>query len=177
MQTHDIGKAIGRVFLQAPQNHGLEIGRDLPAGNSQWRYRLFQVRDHQVVGRLALKWRTARQQEIAYGAQAVDVAASVHLRASGCLLGRQISGCARDEALEAQLLPTRLSQGSVDQSEVKKLQHIRNASQLGGDEVARLQVAVDQAHPMGLMEGRAGSSEEVDRAIRRQGAESLDQVL
>ncbi len=55
MQTHDIGKAIGLVFLQAPPNHGLEIGRDLQAGNSQWRDRLFQVRDHQVVRRVALE--------------------------------------------------------------------------------------------------------------------------
>ena len=135
------------------------------------------MRDHHVVRRLALERGTARQQEIAYSTQAVDVAASVHLRAAGCLLGRQISGCARDEALEAQLLPTRLSRGSVDQPKVKKLQHIRNASQLRGDEVARLQVAMDQAHPMGLLEGRAGSSEEVDRAVRRQRAERVYQLL
>ena len=67
-------------------------------------------------------------------------------------------------------------QDRLDQSEVEQLGHVVDAAPLGGEDVARLDVAVDQPGRVGLAQGVAGLAQQVDHPLRRHRAEPLDQL-
>ena len=65
----------------------------------------------------------------------------------------------------------------LHQAEVEQLDHIEDAAALAGDDVARLDVAVEQADPVGFLQGTADLAQEMDGPSGRQGTVARDQLV
>ena len=119
--------------------------------------------------------RPAGQQVVGHGPQRVDVAPLVQLPAARRLLGRHEQRRAEDLALAAQVGRAGRRRGP-DQAEVEQLGHVVHPPAPRGEDVRRLDVAVDQARRVRLAQRPADLPQQVDRPRRRQGAVALDQL-
>ena len=102
-----------------------------------------------LIGLVAVERRHAGQQVIRHRAQRIDVAAGVGFAVAQGLLGRHEQRRAGDRAFLRQVHRFGVGRQRLGQAEVEQLGHVVHAASLGGEDVARLDVAMDQPQRSG----------------------------
>ena len=129
--------------------------------------RVADVGIHHLSRGLARERRPARQEGVGHAAQRVQVATPVDRPVAGDLLGGHVLRRAADGPLTARadLVPRG---HDFDEAEVEQLDEVVPPAAPGGEDVRRLQVAVDQAGRMGLRQRLARLAQQVDDPAGRQ---------
>jgi hypothetical protein len=168
-------RALAALLRQRARQHLAERPRQLGAQVEQPRRRVLHVRPHLLDVALALEDHRAGQRAEQHAAERVDVGARVDLDALR-LLRRHVVGRAHREARSRQGFlggGDRLRQPEVGQERVLAPVVARH------EDVRRLDVAVDQPVPVGLVERAGDLADDRDgarRLERRLGLEDLAQV-
>ena len=166
--------AVLGLVLERPQDRLRERLGDvlLVAGRRQ--RPLVLAADRQLGEAVALVGEPGGEQLVGDDAERVDVGDRRRLLAAG-LLGRQVGGGADDRA---DLREPRLLGGPGD-PEVGELDgHLGRAAGRAADhhQVPRLDVAVDDPHPVGVLEAGAGLGGDLDRGRRLERAVALQEL-
>ena len=121
------------------------------------------VREHHPDRVGAREGGPAGQEEVGHRPQRVEVASAID-RVAEDLLRRHEERRAGDHAVMRRLGRHLPAPGRrLDQAEVEQLGHVVPAAPIRGEEVGRLDVAMDQPLAVCLVESRAGLPEQVDR--------------
>ncbi len=176
LQFIDALEAVAWFFLEAAEDEPFEIVRD--AGTKRCRRHNFVVgmgqNDlHRII---AHERHLAGQQEIGHGSQAIDIAAGIE-RFADALFGRHVSRRTGDgPILRSADQFLRLAK-ALDQAEIEQLGHVINAAAFASDDIARLDIAMDEADGVGFAESAGNLAQKRNRSFGRQRPRLIDQLL
>ena len=158
-----VGERVGRLvalvwfLLQALEADRLQVVINLCVGEPRRHRIILNHLPDRVERRVALEWRPAREQLVQDRAEAIDVRGRADVAAALRLLGRHITGRAEDGA-SAGAFPIAVE--PLGQAEVGDVRFILAVEQ----NVRRLQVAMDDPMPVGMMDG-PGDAAPIDRRV------------
>src|SRR5262245_61521640 len=119
VQTVHVGESSLGILGQAAEHNSLQVGRDVGAARQQALRFLIQMRREHLHARAASERGLPGQEEVRERAQAVNVAARVHLVLAARLLRRKIRRGTGDRAVLCELLAVGFPLGGQDQTEVE----------------------------------------------------------
>ena len=168
VQHQAIGRPLGRVLVEHPRNEVVEIVRHVGRQPADAVELGVAVLVEQIEKRVPLERRPAREHLVEDDAERVDVAA-LGRRLAGRLLGGDVLRTADDAAGLREL---RAGEDLGD-AEVGQLED----AVVADEDVRRLEIAMDDAVIVDMLEGRADLEGDVDRVAPREAAAMLDQVV
>ncbi len=166
---------------QAVENQAFD-GRRREVGQAQLRERRRRrlgVRPHQPVHRRGLERPPARQHFVQKDADAVEVAPAVHLVAAHLLRGdvlRRARG-RRQRVIEQLVRRDVQERRHLGQAEVHQLQLLDRRAGVDNHQVARLDVAVDDAGVVGRLKDAAQLRQQPAGALRREALLPVQQLI
>ena len=168
VQHQAIGRTLGRVLVEQPANQVVEIVRHLRSDPAHAVELSVAVLVEQIEERVAVERRPAREHLVEDDAERVDVA-PLGRRLAGRLFGGDVLGAADDAA--------RLREAGAGEdlgdAEVGQLEDAIVAD----EDVRRLEIAMDDAVIVDMLEGRADLEGDVDGVAPRELAAHVDEVV
>ena len=175
LERHADGASVGEALLlllgEQAEDHPGELLRDLGRQRGRLGADLHADERDRVV---AVEGQAAGDDLVEQHAGGVEVGAGVDLQAEG-LLGAHVLRGAEHHAGAGHLLERTVAADDLGDAEVDQLEHLAALVVAGDEDVLRLQVAVDHALAVGVLEAAEHLQDEADGPLGRRG--SVEDVL